>query len=386
VNPEIEGVIGENLRKREELYLSPFATKSSEAVRERPEEEDLLRPPFSRDADRILHSRAYTRYIDKTQAFYLFENDHITHRVLHVQLVSKIARQIGRCLGLNEDLIEAIALGHDIGHVPFGHEGEEYLSELCQEHGLPPLLHNVQGVRLLARIEGHGRGVNLTLQTLDGILCHDGEVHSVKLQPQRDKDWERLWMEVRAKEEDPELPLVPMTLEGCVVRMADTISYIGRDVEDAITIRLIKREDLPRDVVRVLGNTNRDIVNTLVRDLIFNSYGKPYVAFSPEVSEALRALKEFNYENIYHNPAIKTESGKIRDMFRVLFKRYLRDLEEGRKDSAIWEFYASMDDDYKAETSPAGVVRDFIAGMTDDFFRNQFEATVMPRSFGYAVG
>ncbi|RKY71346.1 MAG: phosphohydrolase, partial [Candidatus Latescibacterota bacterium] len=127
---EVEGKLAENLRRREELYLSPYATKSSEAVRERPEEEDPLRPPFSRDADRILHSRAYTRYIDKTQAFYLFENDHITHRVLHVQLVSKIARQIGRCLGLNEDLIEAISLGHDIGHAPFGHEGEGYLSEL----------------------------------------------------------------------------------------------------------------------------------------------------------------------------------------------------------------------------------------------------------------
>ena len=382
---EVEGKLAENLRRREELYLSPYATKSSEAVREDPEEEDPLRPPFSRDADRILHSRAYTRYIDKTQAFYLFENDHITHRVLHVQLVSKIARQIGRCLGLNEDLIEAISLGHDIGHAPFGHEGEGYLSELCLEHGLSHFLHNVHGVRLLSRIEGHGRGTNLTLQTLDGILCHDGEVHSVKLQPQKDKDWKRFWEEVRAKEEDPQLPLTPMTLEGCIVRMADTISYIGRDVEDAITIRLIRRDDLPKDVVRVLGRTNREIVNTLVRDLIFNSYGKPYVTFSPEVSEALRLLKEFNYERIYHNPAIKTESEKIRNMFRMLFSRYLEDLEKGKKDSAIWEFYGPMEESYKLTTPPAGVVRDFIAGMTDDFFRNQFESTVMPRSFGYAL-
>ncbi|RLB41430.1 MAG: phosphohydrolase, partial [Deltaproteobacteria bacterium] len=232
----------EELDKEEDSKLSEFACKSRDAVRKRREEsiEQGHRQQFSIDTDRILHSLAYSRYIDKTQVFYLIKNDHITHRVLHVQLVSKIARTIGRLLRLNEDLIEAIALGHDIGHTPFGHDGEKFLSELCVAHGLGPFLHNIQSVRFLQHIERKGQGWNLTLQVLDGIFCHNGEIHLKALSPDPSKDFGQFESEMRAKEADPTIDIWPMTLEGCVVRMSDTISYVGRDIEDAIRLGLIR--------------------------------------------------------------------------------------------------------------------------------------------------
>ena len=215
-----------------------------------------IRQQFALDADRILHSRAYARYIDKTQVFCLIENDHITHRGLHVQLVARAARTIGRFLHLNEDLIEAIALGHDIGHPPFGHDGERFLSELCQEHGLPAFQHNVQSVRFLDRLERKGIGWNLTLQTLDGILCHDGETHSRALNPDDAATFSDFEPRLAAKIANPAHPLFPSTLEGCVVRLADTISYIGRDIEDAIVLGLIRRDDIPARCRAVMGDTN----------------------------------------------------------------------------------------------------------------------------------
>ncbi len=182
----IVGALKDVLKKREEHQLTPLATPSSKAVR-RQQDSRLhhdYRTPFAVDTDRILYSMAYARYIDKTQVFYLVKNDHITHRVLHVQLVAKIARTIGRCLGLNEDLIEAIALGHDLGHPPFGHDGERFLSKLCRRHGIGAFFHNVQSIQLLDRVEQDGEGWNLTLQVLDGILCHDGETHNQTLAPE----------------------------------------------------------------------------------------------------------------------------------------------------------------------------------------------------------
>lgn len=246
------------LNQREQEFLSPVATISSRGMRRHPEDNRRggYRQNFSLDVDRILHSMAYTRYIDKTQVFYLIENDHITHRVLHVQLVSKIARTIGRFLGLNEDLIEAIALGHDIGHTPFGHDGERFLSQICERHGIGSFQHNLQSVQFLERVERKGRGWNLCVQTLDGILCHDGEVHDQRLQPEWGKDFEKFDQCMAAKRRDPHLALTPMSLEGCVVRMADTISYIGRDIEDAIRLGLVARADLPDEAVKVLGSTN----------------------------------------------------------------------------------------------------------------------------------
>jgi len=326
-----------NLDENEEERLSPYACLSRQALR-RKEEEKILRghrQNFGLDTDRILHSLAYSRYVDKTQVFYLIKNDHITHRVLHVQLVSKIARTVGRLLRLNEDLIEAIALGHDIGHTPFGHDGERFLSEVSGKYGLGPFLHNIQSVRFLEKIERKGKGWNLTLQVLDGILSHDGEVHSQALTPKIDKDFQKLDREMEEKQKNPCMDIWPMSLEGCVVRMADTISYVGRDIEDAIRLGLIHRSDLPEDCRHILGETNGTIVYTLVEDLVANSLDKPYACFSPEVSEALKKLKAFNQNHIYMNEKVKQQTPKIRLMIELLFEKYFRDLETGNEESDI---------------------------------------------------
>jgi len=362
----------EELDAKEARYLSPLACLSRDGIRRRAEARAGHRQNFATDADRILHSRAYTRYIDKTQVFYMVANDHITHRVLHVQLVSKIARTIGRFLSLNEDLIEAIALGHDIGHPPFGHDGEKVLDALCREHGLPSFQHNLQSVEFLERIERDGRGWNLTLQTLDGIMCHDGEIHNQSLRPARTKGFAEFDQESAAKAAEPARPLAPMTLEGCVVRFADTIAYIGRDIEDAIELGLVRREEIPAPCAEALGRTNGAIVYRLVSDLIENGVRDDAIAFSPAVSESLRQLKRFNYERIYLNPAIKEGLGQIEACYRELFARYLDDIVAGRRDSPFFaHFLATMADGYRESVPPAAMVRDFLAGMTDDYFLAQ---------------
>jgi dGTPase len=371
-----------NLDRQEEGCLSPYAARSAQAIRRQYEEriDEGHRQNFAVDADRILHSRAYTRYIDKTQVFYLVDHEHISHRVLHVQLLSKIARTIGRYLRLNEDLLEAIALGHDIGHPPFGHDGERILSRLCEDHGIGPFLHSLQGVWFLDRVEKNGRGLNLSLQVLDGILCHDGEVHQERLSPDRDKTFATLEEEMRRKSADPKVSLKPMTLEGCVVRLADTISYIGRDLEDAITLNLVRREELPAMVSQRLGRTNGAIVYSLVTDLIRHSFNKNYVAYSPEVGQALGVLKEFNYERIYDNPRIKAETPKLEALAAALFHRFLTDLQERRQHSPIWtDYLAQMDPAYLEGHQPAEVVRDFLASMTDAYFLRQSQELFFPQ-------
>ena len=373
--------IRKELDEKEEARLSSLASLSRHAVRRIHEGEIVNghRQNFSVDTDRILHSLAYSRYIDKTQVFYLIKNDHITHRVLHVQLVSKIARTVGRLLRLNEDLIEAIALGHDIGHTPFGHDGERILSDLCEQHGIGKFLHNVQSVRFLQEIERKGKGWNLTLQVLDGMLTHDGELHSQALEPRREKDFDTLDDEMRRKEDDPSLDLWPMTLEGCVVRMADTISYVGRDIEDAIRMGLIERGDIPGHCKDVLGETNGTIVYSLVEDLIMNSLDKAYVCFSNEKGHALKKLKMFNEDSIYKNSKVKKQRDKIQLMFELLFKKYLNELESGDGDSDIYMgFLEGMSPEYREKTPPAGIVRDFIAGMTDDYFLSQCHKNLVP--------
>lgn len=369
------------LNQRERKIFSAEATFSDAGVRRHPIIDTAAgyRQAFSLDADRILHSRAYTRYIDKTQVFYLIPNDHITHRVLHVQLVSKIARTIGRFLMLNEDLIEAIALGHDIGHTPFGHEGERYLSELCQQAGIGNFLHNVQSIQFLDRVERKGQGWNLCLQTLDGILCHDGEIHNRMLAPNPDKIFSTFETEIASKKADSDFPLIPMTTEGCVVRMADTIAYIGRDLEDAIRLGLLDRRDIPTSIVRLLGNTNGTIVYRLVTDVIQNSHEKHYVAFSPEISDALKALKGFNLERIYKNPKGKIHSATIQQLFTRLFDMRLEELETNQRSSDIVaNFLADMSEGYVCDHSHAEIVRDYIAGMTDRFFLHQFPEKMRP--------
>ncbi len=383
IDPELEQ-IRYDLDARESEFLAPMAQLSNSCIRRRYEEElgKGYRQNFSLDVDRILHSHAYTRYIDKTQVFYLIENDHITHRMLHVQLVSKIARTIGRFLRLNEDLIEAVALGHDIGHTPFGHDGERILSELCCKHGIGHFLHSVQSVQFLDRVERKGRGWNLSLQTLDGILCHDGEIHNQKLGPEREKTFETLEQEIENKKRDPAFSIIPMTLEGCVVRMADTISYIGRDIEDAIRLNLIKRSDLPKSCVERFGNTNGSIVYHLVTDIIKNSYQQPYAAFSPEVSEALKRLKAFNLKHIYMNPKIKENLNRIRELFKLLFEKYLMDLKHENRNSVIFrQFLKDMSWDYQ-QNVPEEIVRDFISGMTDRYFLSQCPKNLRPIRMG----
>jgi len=354
--------------------LSPLASLSREGVRRRSEEgqETDHRQSFAVDGDRILHSRAYTRYIDKTQVFYMVKNDHITHRVLHVQLVAKIARTIGRYLRLNEDLIEAIALGHDIGHPPFGHDGEKVLDGLCREHGLPSFQHNLQSVRFLERIERQGRGWNLTLQTLDGIMCHDGEIHNRRLAPQGGKTFLDFDSQGEAKSLDRNRELIPMTMEGCVVRFADTIAYIGRDIEDAIELALINRDDIPARCQKIFGRTNGTIVYRLVTDLIANGIEDGAIAFSEEVSEGLKELKDFNYERIYLNPAIKKGLEKITVCYRVLFGSCLDQFAKQEREK---EMYANLlneqGEEYVARQQTVAMVRDFISGMTDEYFLRQ---------------
>lgn len=359
------------LMLRESSNLSKGACKSAQASRRLPEQNRDHRLSFSIDCDRILHSKAYTRYIDKTQVFYMVNNDHITHRVLHVQLVSKIARTIGRFLYLNEDLIEAIALGHDLGHPPFGHDGETILSKICVENSLPAFRHNVQSIRFLESLEKKGKGLNLTLQVLDGILCHDGEVHNTVLTPTPDKTFDDFDQEFKTIEKNPLLQSTPMTLEGCVVRFSDTIAYIGRDIEDAIELKLITRDRLPSNCVKVLGNTNGTIVYRLVTDIIQASNEKS-ICFSTEISAALKELKQFNYEHIYLNPKIKSETNTITNCYSVLFKTCLNHLKSHDSSSFIMkDFVNYLDPHILKNSSPASIVRDFIAGMTDDYFLTQ---------------
>lgn len=372
-----------------EEYFSPYACKSSQAIRmksEKRKNEFNIRNAFSRDADRILHSTAYTRYIDKTQVFSLFNNDLITHRGLHVQFVAKIARTVGRALKLNEDLIEAIALGHDLGHVPFGHTGERFLSEICVENGLGHFLHNVQSVRVLEELENEGKGLNISVQVLDGILCHNGEFLCKRYVPNFNKTAEEFWEEYEKcyTTKGFEKTLRPMTLEGCVVRICDVIAYIGRDIEDAIKVNLIEREDLPEVVVNVLGNTNSQIIDSLVEDLIANSYDKPYLEFSKEKFNALKKLLDFNYKCIYSNPKKEDKEEKYRGLFISLFESLREDLSLKR--GYIYENYLSeMNKGYTKSNSSDRIIIDFMAGMTDKFFINQYKEAFLPKVFNLTV-
>ena len=357
--------------------LSKNACKNKDAIflKENIEKENEIRPVFFRDADRIIHSFTYTRYIDKTQVFPFTRNDHITHRVLHVQLVSKIARMIGKALNLNEDLIEAIALGHDVGHTPFGHKGEQFLDEICKREQIGCFKHNAQSVRFLKDIEE----INLSLQTLDGILAHNGEMIQDKYKP-LSKTKEEFLLELKSSFEDESFDkkIVPMTLEGCVVRISDIIAYIGRDIEDAIIVGTIKREDIPEDIVMVLGNNNSIIVDTITKDIIKNSIGKDNISFSREVFEAMAKLKKWNYEKIYTSEDACKNEPIIREYFNKLFEVYLRYLEEENDDNNlskknIKEFVEQRSKEYLETTNKKRIVIDYLAGQTDHYFLRECE-------------
>jgi len=365
---------------RQEALLSPHATISTDAVRRHNRVNEDIRTPYSRDADRIIHTRAYSRYIDKTQVFYLIENDHITHRVIHVQLVSRIARTIGRSLRLNEDLIEAIALGHDIGHIPYGHFGESCLSRLCEQYGIGKFVHNVQSVQFLDRIED----CDLTLQVLDGILSHNGEADDVRISPSPCPGWAAFDKKIQDAT-DGTRPLRPATPEGCVVKFADTIAYIGRDLQDAREVGLIDDDTLlPEEATRVLGTTNSEIINTLIYDLLENSDTEDdnFISYSKETENALIALRQFSRTHIYDNEKLTAERQKIERMYATLFATCLDALETDDLSAKIsTDFIKSgwISRSYLDAATPAEMVRDYIAGMTDRYFARRFEECVIPR-------
>ncbi len=376
---ELISSIRKSIEKHESL-LSPYATRSTDAVRRYNRKPDDIRTPFSRDADRIIHTHAYTRYIDKTQVFYLVENDHITHRVIHVQLVSKIARTIGRSLRLNEDLIEAIALGHDIGYIPYGHFGEKCISELSIKYGIGRFCHNVQSVRFLDRIED----CDLTMQVLDGILCHNGESDDTRISPEPCRNWEEFDRKVGNNSQGLRIQ-PPMTLEGCVVKFADTIAFIGRDLQDAHEVGLIDAgTPLPGECIEVLGDTNSKIIDTLIYDLLENSdtEDEQFLSYSNRVEKALIQLRNFSRIHIYENRKLTSEQDKIRQMFATLFARYLEDLERRDTKTRIYSDFINTgwtSRNYLETAKPAELVRDFIAGMTDWYFAKRYEECVIPR-------
>ena len=329
--------------------------------------EEDHRLPYKRDVDRILHSKAYARYVDKTQVVYLVDNDHITHRSLHVQLVSNFARGIAEILRLNLDLVEAIALGHDVGHPPFGHEGEGYLSKLCVEYGASPFAHPLQSCRLFSEIEP----LNLGLCVYDGFLCHDGGIASPELKPVYGKTWEDHFKDLQKKTTHPESNIFPATLEGCLVKICDTVSYLGKDLEDAISLGIIERKQIPKTC---LGDSNRSILTHVAQDIIAHSYDQDGIRFTEETFQALKTLRQFNFEKIYIDPRLKVESKKIEASYRYLFGTLLNDhLRNGEK-SYLWINYMHN----KPTVEPLQGVIDFISGMTDSYFIKTIQKVLVP--------
>ncbi|HIS17736.1 MAG TPA: HD domain-containing protein [Candidatus Coprovivens excrementavium] len=359
-------------------FLSKYACQDSEAYRFKSIIDDDFRTPFYRDSDRIIYSLSYTRYMDKTQVFSFNSNDNISKRMTHVQMVSKVARTIGRALRLNEDLIEAAALGHDLGHVPFGHAGEKILNDISLEYGEGYFNHNIQSVRTLMVLENNGVGSNITLQVLDAIMCHNGELELKEYRPKKKTkedfldEYNKTYLDKNTVKK-----LVPMTLEGCVVRISDIIAYIGRDIEDAIRMGVIEKDEIPQEISSVLGLTNREIINTINVDLIEHSLDKDYLCMSEEVFQAIKKLKTFNYEHIYAKANTSEMLELYEDMFRKVFKNCLNDIKTNNRNGHIYTvFLNDMSDDYLQKTTDERKVIDYIAGMTDDFLVSEYNSIV----------
>ena len=304
--------IREEMEQREHVLLSPYASFSDESRgRERTEEPCDIRPVYQRDRDRILHSRAFRRLKNKTQVFLTPQGDHYRTRLSHTLEVSQNARTIARALRLNEVLVEAIALGHDLGHTPFGHAGEHVLDSLCEDG----FRHNEQSVRTVEKLEKDGRGLNLTWEVRDGILNH-------------------------------QFRLMPHTLEGKIVRLSDKIAYIHHDMDDAIRAQVLTEEDIPLELKKTLGFTTRQRLNTLIHNIIKNSTDTDDIVMSDEVREALTELRGFMFRNVYNNPVAKGEEAKAKSMVEQLFhyymnhteqlsEKYLRMLDGNEKKSAL---------------------------------------------------
>lgn len=361
---------------KEHNYISPYRCSDEAAIRRNMEwdKPNLWRPAFVRDIEKIMHLPYYNRYADKTQVFSFYNNDDITRRALHVQLVSRIARNIGAVLGLNQDLIEAIALGHDIGHTPFGHAGERFLDELLREETGRSFNHNVQSARVLDKLFAR----NISLQVLDGVLCHNGEFEMQEYRPQWNKSFEQYEKEVEScyvGGYEANKALVPMTLEGCVVRICDMIAYVGKDRQDAITAKIIDKNHKFSN--EIIGSQNAAIINNLTVDIIENSYGKDYIKLSEKAYRDLKTSKHENYEVIYFNEKINLKYDEIiRPMFKEVYYELLKQLMSKDEDSVIYRHHIKFikealkyykDFDYLKE-EPNQIVADYIASMTDDYF------------------
>ena len=324
----------EQTQRWEEEKLSPLACRSEQTRgRVRPEEECQVRTPFQRDTDRIVYSKAFRRLKHKTQVFLQPEGDHYRTRMTHTLEVSRIARTIARALALNEDLTEAIALGHDLGHTPFGHAGERLLDRVMPGG----FAHYQQSVRVVERLEKNGEGLNLTWEVRNGIVCHTKGPQAA-------------------------------TLEGQVVRLADQIAYINHDIEDALRGGVIYPMDIPLEVSRVLGFTHGARIDALVKDAVEASRGQDAIRQSPEVGEAMAALKDFMFANVYTNPLAKGEEGKAQELLLRLFEHYQKNPDE-------------LPADFQAIRQEEGVDRavcDYIAGMTDPFAVEKYKELFIP--------
>ena len=332
-------MIRNDLEEREWQTLSPYAAHASEtAGRLRDEEECDIRTCYMRDRDRIVHCKAFRRLKDKTQVFLSPQGDHYRTRLMHTLEVSQTARTAARCLRLNEDLVEAIALGHDLGHTPFGHAGERALNDVSPGG----FRHNEQSLRIVDRLEKEGRGLNLTAEVRDGILNHGTKSH-------------------------------PSTLEGQVVRLCDKISYIHHDMDDGERAGIIKESDIPPHLRDLLGHTTRERLNTFIHDIVDSSQGKDHICMSEEVETALFELRQFLFDNLYTNVAAKSEEVKAERMLKQLYAYYVehpRDM--GR------EFIRLIDE----EGEPVErVVCDYISGMTDQYSISRHSALFTPRSW-----
>ena len=331
--------VREELERLEHRRLNPlaaFADKSSGRPRyEEPREEDV-RTCYQRDIDRIVHSKAFRRLMHKTQVFLQPEGDHYRTRMTHTLEVARIASTITRALGLNEDLAEAIAMGHDLGHTPFGHAGEDALSRCLGK----PFRHNEQSLRVVDYLERDGNGLNLTHEVRNGILCHTGD------------PW-------------------PNTLEGMVVRRSDQIAYVNHDIDDAIRAGVLKNEDIPREITDILGHNHSTRINTLVTDAIWTSRAAGTVTLSPEVDKALKNLRSFMFERVYHNPVAKSQESKAKDMLQRLFEYYYAHPE-------------ALPEDFHPQLSFDGMERtvcDYIAGMTDNYAVDKYTEIFIPKGW-----
>lgn len=328
--------VRERICDRENSFLSPYAKKSADTLgRAREEKRCDFRTDFQRDRDRIIYSNSFKRLKNKTQVFFAPEGDHYITRLTHTLDVSQIARSIARSLSLNEDLAEAIALGHDLGHTPFGHVGERVLAKLAEKG----FKHNEQSVRVVQVIEKAGRGLNLTTEVLDGILNHKSTGK-------------------------------PMTLEGEAVSIADRIAYINHDIEDAIRAGILKAEDLPQETVKVLGRETKERINTAITDIYNNSYGKPYVRMSDEVMNATNALRTFMFERVYElaNKSIQERSER---MLTQMFRYFTEHADK------LPNPYLKLLEEYETER----VVCDYLSGMTDRYAISVFESLFIPSTF-----